>query len=140
MIWMELWNILLFKNPQSYQAMAKLFLTLFILISIFFLVESGIRNVDSKINIDPISGKFNVVVNGNTWFKSSDVYFRNQDVEYSTSDGSLSLLRIDTSFGSDKLGQFTKSTLEYTSSNKVISYYCNIYQYEVNNCTIIRPS
>lgn len=63
----------------------------------------------------PVSaaGSYSVIVNRQEWFHSVETYIRHMGRDYSSSDGSLHILKSNTKTGQDTLGSYTNVLLEW---------------------------
>jgi len=58
-------------------------------------------------------GAYSVIVNNQVWFHSADTSIHHMGRDYSSTDGSLQILKSNTQLGQDILGSYTKVLLEW---------------------------
>ena len=72
-------------------------------------------------------GSYNITVDGEVWLQSADTIFRVAGKAYSTSDGSLKLLRQMATSGVDVLGHFDASNYSFAADGREVDAIIRTY-------------
>ena len=93
----------------------------------------GARSVRVEVEVDPQTGAFTIHANQLRWFGSGATFVRSEGELFSSEDGSLRLETVDTSSGSDSVGEFVATELIWETPS-LVPMVTSIKQYD--NCVI----
>jgi hypothetical protein len=98
---------------------------------LFLLVAvSDCKHKDVDVKVSKKDGSFQVLLQKELWFNSGPFIVRNNSKTYSTVDGSLKFLRLESYNGGDALGSYTSYQTSWTTSEDAVNFITSASVYD----------